>query len=164
MPWYRSLPAIVKAIWPALLPQQAATLALLVELILRQRSFCLTDLARGSFAARDFNTRYQQLWRWTQNERLDSRTLRRALAQSALAWRAGQGRYLPVIIDTTACRQFRILQAVLPRRRRGIPLLWRTYQHGTMRDQVTRFQLAFLDDLHDLLADARADWRSQRRP
>ncbi len=65
MPWYRSLPAIVKTIWPALLAQQAATLALLVELILRQRSLCLTDLARGSFAPRDFNTRYQQLWRWT---------------------------------------------------------------------------------------------------
>lgn len=156
MPWYRQLPAMVKTIWPALLPQQAATLALLVELILRQRSLCLTDLARGSFAPRDFNTRYQQLWRWTQNERIDSRVLRRTLAHTALAWRAGHGQYLPVIVDTTACRQFRILQAVLPRRRRGIPLLWRTYQHGTMRDQVTTFQRTFLDDLHDLLAEARA--------
>ena len=156
MPWYRSLPTIVKAIWPVLLPQQAATLALLVELILRQRSLCLTHLARGSFVERDYNTRYQQLWRWTRNERLDSRTLRRALAHTALAWRAGHGQYLPIIIDTTACRQFRILQAVLPRRRRGIPLLWHTYQHGTMRHRITGFELAFLDDLHALLADARA--------
>jgi hypothetical protein len=155
MPWYRRLPAIVKTIWPALQRQQGATLALLVELILRQRSLCLTDLARGSFAPRDFNTRYQQLWRWTQNERIDSRVLRRALAQHALAWRAGHGRYLPVIVDTTACRQFRVLQAVLPRRRRGLPLLWHSYQHGTMRDQVTNFQLAFLDELHGLLVDVR---------
>lgn len=155
MPWYRSLPAIVKTIWPTLLPQQAATLALLVEVILRQRSLCLTDLARGSFAQRDFNTRYQQLWRWTQNERIDSRSVRRALAQHALAWRAGHGQYVPIIIDTTACRQFRILQAVLPRRRRGIPLLWHSYEHGTMHARVTAFQLAFLDELHDLLADLR---------
>ena len=156
MPWYRSLPAIVKTIWPALLPQQGATLALLVELILRQRSLCLTDLARGSFAERDFATRYQQLWRWTQNERIDSRALRRALAHTALAWRAGHGQYVPVIVATTACRQFRILQAVLPRRRRGLPLLWHTYEHGTMRSRVTTFQLAFLDELNELLADTRA--------
>ena len=97
MPWYRSLPAIVKTLWPALHRQQAATLALLVELILRQRSLCLADLARGSFTPQDFATRYQQLWRWTQNERIDSRHLRRALAQPALAWRAGHGQYLPII-------------------------------------------------------------------
>ncbi len=156
MPWYRSLPTIVKAIWPTLHRQQAATLALLVELILRQRSLCLADLARGSFAPRDFPTRYQQLWRWTQNERIQSRPLRRALAHSALAWRTRAGQYVPIIVDTTACRQFRILQAVLPRRRRGVPLLWHSYQHGTMHAQVTAFQLAFLDDLHDLLAEVRA--------
>jgi hypothetical protein len=160
MPWYRSLPAIVKTIWPALHRQQGATLALLVELILRQRSLCLTDLARGSFVERAFATRYQQLWRWTQNERIDSRALRRALAAHALAWCAGHGQYLPVIVDTTACRQFRVLQAILPRRRRGLPLLWHTYQHGTMREQVTSFQLAFLDELHDVLADARAAGRT----
>lgn len=156
MPWYRALPAIVKTLWPTLQRQQAATLALLVELILRQRSLCLADLARGSFAPRDFPTRYQQLWRWTQNERIQSRLLRRALADSALAWRANSGQYVPIIVDTTACRQFRILQAVLPRRQRGMPLLWATYQHGTMHSQVTAFQLAFLDDLHDLLSDLRA--------
>ncbi len=155
MPWDRSLPTIVKTLWPMLHRQQAATLALLVELILRQRSLCLAELARGSFAPRDFATRYQQLWRWTQNERIQSRPLRRALARTALAWRAGHGQYVPIIIDTTACRQFRILQAVLPRRRRGIPLLWHTYLHGTMRARVTAFQLAFLDELDDLLADAR---------
>src|SRR5215207_6521426 len=109
MPWYRSLPAIVQAIWHTLLPQKAATLALLVELILRQRSLCIATLARGSYAPRDYATRYQQLWRWTQNERIDSRALRRTLAHSALAWRAGHGQYLPILIDTTACRQFRIL-------------------------------------------------------
>jgi hypothetical protein len=156
MPWYRSVPAIVKAIWPTLLPQQAATLALLVVLILRQRSLCLADLARGSYAPRDYSTRYQQLWRWTQNARIDSRTVRRALAQSALAWRAGHGQYVPVLVDTTACRQFRILQAVLPRRQRSIPLLWHTYAHGTMHSRVTAFQLAFLDDLNALLLEIRA--------
>jgi hypothetical protein len=160
MPWYRSLPAIVKIIWPQLHRQQAATLALLVELILRQRSLCLADLARGSFVDRDFNTRYQQLWRWTQNARIQSRTLRRALAHHALAWRAGHGQYVPIIVDTTACRQFRLLVAVLPRRRRGVPLLWATYVHGTMRAQVTAFQLAFLDELDALLADLRAAGRT----
>lgn len=156
MPWYRSLSAIVKTVWPTLHRQQAATLALLVELILRQRSLCLADLTRGNSAASAHATRYQQLWRWTQNQRIQSRTLRRALAQHALAWRAGHGQYVPIIVDTTACRQFRILQAVLPRRRRGIPLLWATYQHGTMRTRVTSFELAFLDDLHDLLGEIRA--------
>lgn len=156
MPWYRSLPSIVKTLWPTLHRHQAATFALLVELILRQRSLCLADLARGSFRTHDFATRYQQLWRWTQNERIESRALRRALAPLALAWRAGHGQYLPIIVDTTACRQFRILQAVLPRRRRGFPLLWHSYEHGTMHAQVTAFELAFLDDLHDLLVDARA--------
>lgn len=156
MPWYRSLPMIVKTLWPTLQRQQAATLALLVELILRQRSLCLADLARGSFAPHDFATRYQQLWRWTQNERIESRVLRRTVAALALAWRAGHGQYLPIIVDTTACRQFRILQAVLPRRRRGVPLLWHSYQHGTMHAQVTAFELAFLAEVHELLADVRA--------
>lgn len=156
MPWYRSLPAIVKALWPSLHRSQAATLALLVELILRQRSLCLTDLARGSFGSQAFATRYQQLWRWTQNERIESRVLRRALAPLALAWRTNHGHYLPIIVDTTACRQFRILQAVLPRRRRGFPLLWQSYAHGTMQRKVTAFELAFLDDLHELLAEVRA--------
>lgn len=156
MPWYRSVPAIVNSLWPTLLPQQSATLALLVVLIARQRSLCIADLARGSYAPRDYGTRYQQLWRFTQNARIDSRILRRALAHTALAWRAGHGQYVPIIIDTTACRQFRILQAVLPRRRRGIPLLWHTYEHGTMCSRMTAFQLAFLDDLNTLLADTRA--------
>jgi hypothetical protein len=155
MPWYRSVPAIVKTIWPTLSRQQAATLALLVELILRQRSLCLATLARGSYAPRDFATRYQQLWRWTQNDRIESRVLRRALAHTALTWRAGHGQYVPIIVDTTASRQFRILQAVLPRRHRGIPLLWHTYEHGTMRARVTAFQLAFLDELDDLVTAAR---------
>ena len=155
MPWYGSLPRLVKTIWPQLLRHQYVTLALLVELIIRQRSLCLTDLARGNDAPTAFASRYQQLWRWTKNDRIDSRLLRRQLAHHALAWRGDWGQYMPIIIDGTACKDFRILQAVIPRKTRGIPLLWHSYRHGTMRKQLARFETAFLDDLHDLLTEIR---------
>jgi hypothetical protein len=158
MPWYPRVRAAVAAAVPALLPTQAANLALLVSAILAKRTLCLTELARAypTPAVRrvpapkhDLLHRLKRLWRFLGNARVDPLAVQVAAIPHAVA-RLGQGSRLGLAIDWTMFDaklpsgrviRYQVLRIAVPCRGRAVPLLQLAYDRDRLPADRSQNQL-----------------------
>lgn len=158
MPWYsRVLPA-VQTVAPFLAPSQALNLALVVSAILAQRTLCLTALARAyptpterrvAQPKHDLLHRVKRLWRFLDNERVDSLAVQTALIPYTVA-QLGRPRWLGLVIDWTMFDttlptgerlRYQVLRIAVPRRGRALPLLQVAYDRDHLPGATSQNQL-----------------------
>jgi hypothetical protein len=149
VPWYPRVRAAINAAGPALLPTQAANLALLVSALLAKRTLCLSELARAypTPAVRrvpapkhDLLHRLKRLWRFLDNARVDPLAIQCAAIPHAVA-RLGQGSRLGLAVDWTLFDavlpggrrvRYQVLRIAVPCRGRAVPLLQLAYDRDRL--------------------------------
>lgn len=158
MPWYYRVKAAINAAMPALVPTQATNLALLVSAILKKRSLCLSELARAypspqerriAAPKHDLLHRIKRLWRFVDNERVESLEVQTALIPSTVAL-LGHPRWLGLAIDWTMFDaalpsggkiRYQVLRIAVPRKGRALPLLQLAYDRDGLPPNKSQNQL-----------------------
>jgi hypothetical protein len=111
VPWYCRVKAAINTAMPFLVPTQKTNLALLVSAILKKRTLCLSELARAYptphkrrvvAPKHDLLHRLKRLWRFIDNERIDTQDVQLALVSHTIA-SLGYPRWLGLAIDWTYC-------------------------------------------------------------
>lgn len=102
MPWYYRTKDAINAAAPFPAPTQKTNLALLVNAILKNRTLCLSELARAypTPTKHCLLHRLKRLWRFTNNERVDALAVQLAFVPQTVA-RPGCPQLLGVAIDWT---------------------------------------------------------------
>ena len=109
MPWYYRARKAINTAMPFLAPTQQTNLALLVSAIIKKQTLCLSELARAYPVPDERRVpapkhcllyRLKRLWRFTNNERVDSHEVQLALVPHTIA-RLGCPHLLGLAIDWT---------------------------------------------------------------
>jgi hypothetical protein len=158
VPWYNRAKDAINAAAPFLVPTQAANLALLVSAILKKRTLCLSELARAyptpeerrvQAPKHDLLHRLKRLWRFINNERVDTLAVQVAFVPHVLA-RLGNPRFLGLAIDWTMFdtvlpsgerMRYQILRIAVPRKGRALPLLQLAYDRDRLPADKSQNQL-----------------------
>jgi hypothetical protein len=152
VPWYCRVKAAINTVMPFLVPTQKTNLALLVSAILKKQTLCLSELARAYPTPQkrrvvapkhDLLHRLKRLWRFIDNERIDTRDVQLALLSHTIA-SLGYPRWLGLAIDWTMfntatpsgeCIRYQVLRIAVPRKGRALPLLQLAYDRDDLGDK-----------------------------
>ncbi len=158
MPWYNRALSAINAAAPFLAPTQAINLALLVSAILKKRTLCLSELARAyptpeerrvAAPKHDLLHRLKRLWRFTDNERVDTLETQVAFVPQVVG-RLGFPRWLGLAIDWTFFDtvvpsgeriRYQVLRIAIPRKGRALPLLQLAYDRDALPANKSQNQL-----------------------
>jgi hypothetical protein len=158
VPWYYRVRDAINIAAPFLAPTQTTNLALLVSAILKKRTLCLSELARSYPTSEhrrvpapkhDLLHRLKRLWRFTNNERVDTLAVQLALVTYTVA-RLGYPRLLGLAIDWTMFdtvlpsgerMRYQVLRIAIPRKGRALPLLQLAYDRDDLPPTKSQNQL-----------------------
>jgi hypothetical protein len=158
LPYYGRIQDAINTATYFMAPTQKRNLALLVSAILIKRSLCLSELARAYPTPKSRRTlspkhcllhRLKRLWRFTDNERVDSVAVQAALVSHTLG-ALGLPRLLGLAIDWTMFdtilpsgkkMRYQVLRIAIPRKGRAIPLMQLAYDRDNLPANKSQNQL-----------------------
>ena len=158
MPWYFRVQAAINIALPELVLTQKINLALLVSAILKKQTLCLSELARAYPVPAERRVespkhcllhRLKRLWRFTANERVDTKEVQLALISHTI-FRLGYPRLLGLAIDWTMFDttlpsgeriRYQVLRIAIPRKGRALPLLQLAYDRDRLPPERSQNQL-----------------------
>jgi hypothetical protein len=158
MSWYPRVRAAIGIVAPFLVATQATNLALLVSAILARRTLCLSELARAypvpanrrvPQPKHDLLHRLKRLWRFLDNQRVDTLAVQVALVSEVVA-RLGHPARLGLAVDWTMFDthlpsgrrvRYQVLRIAIPRRGRALPLFQVAYDRDRLPPDRSQNQI-----------------------